>query len=869
MALLDEHLAALNAGQKPAAMHREGRALVNAGAGTGKTKTLVARYLALLLDEDNPTPASDILCITYTNAGAQEMSNRITAELLALGLPELARSMPQAWISTIHGFCSRLLRRYSLEAGIDPYFVPSDELATKMLQLEAFGELVATDSDEFQELRQVWENDATIAKHTLKLYERLRTAGLRQFDRYYRYGWQDGKPLMLSQDWGHRLVLDDLGWVEEGSVGLSLLTFVRDFSLIYQRLCFERSTIDFNDQLLIARDLLAREDVLTELQSQFKFTMIDEAQDTNALQLGIISAIAGENLFLVGDTKQSIYGFQGANVQVMANYAREIDSSEGAFELSENYRSAPGVLAFANALFGNDELLGHAAIELDARKTSPDGSPLEGGLKAWPPRGVKMLELAAAEGEKPKAALVGTQEAIWVADQIEQLMVEGRDKGLSYSDCSVLVQKRRHGNALLAEFEKRGIPAILLGGDSLLTTPIVKHALLLLKLMCRPRDPELLLKALMSPMAGISDQGLYDLGRIRREMKSDYLWDAALAASELSSLSHDDDQQRLDKLLAVVQKGRARLSCDLLSEVIGEGFCALDMDLHYLAQGALKGRQALVNLRSFLSLADDWQARGKDALSFADDLERQSALGLKVQEEAVSLEGEDCVTISTIHSSKGLEYKVVILPFAQSLEQRFNREQLMFKSFMQDMKREADHSLAPADAAGAAADTAEGGLGDAVDVAAAVMEQFAASDDAGDLSAYREEGVVGVFDDYPAGDCILVRRRNGNKPEYVSPAYEQVYQWLKEDEHREAMRLLYVACTRAEDLLIMSYSDAEGDSISDAVKRGMDAASRLMSNLEMQGDLSIERQSMVHREDELVGESVDVSTNELGEHAHE
>jgi len=779
----------LNENQLAAAKHRDGWAMVNAGAGTGKTMTLVARYLALLLDEEQPSKINEILALTYTETGASVMKQRASESLRDLGYANLANQMSQAWISTFHGFCTRILRRYALQAGIDPHFSIAESMQSKALQEEAldelFGNLIlpATNQEntentaqtfsmsEYMLLRETW-TDFTIRKHVMSLYQELRTLGLHRFSPDLNLESSSSvqtTPIQLSENWSARLLIDDESNATRNPTPSRLIVQCTvEFAQIYERLMQERSLLDFNEVLLLVRQLLRDDYILQELQSQFCFVMVDEAQDTNSLQMEIIEAIAGDNLYQVGDKKQSIYGFQGADVSVMQGYLEDPDVNVSEYELTANYRSDACVLDFANALFGNEELLGYPAQQLCSKK-EPEKS--QTGSRA-----VHLLEIKKESGPKREATRLSAEaEAIWIADHFEAEHGAGR----SWSDFRVLVERRSHAKAIIAEFEKRDIPALLVGGDCLLETPIVNTARLLLDVLSRPREPELLLRCLLSPLSRASDKAIYELAVLRKERELSFLWDAALLAAAEGLLSNEQDQHELARFMQMLEKGREDFGHSPLSEIITRAFDSQNTTAYYLSQGALTGRQAFGHLQQFLALADQWQASGNDSLSFEPELKRRKKLEDKIPPRAVSLPGQDYIEINSIHSSKGDEFKVVALPLAASEKIRADENALVLHHQTKD------------------------------------------------------------------STLVLARKDSNEKPIYKSEHYNQLHSEMRTRRALEAIRLLYVACTRAEDMLLISFdTGAAGDGLSNAMSRGMSAAATQMQQLQDDGALTIQQKSV-------------------------
>ena len=818
------HFEGLKQGQLHAAKHLEGRALVNAGAGTGKTKTLVARYLELLLSEQAPAKVSEVLAITYTNAGADEMQARARENLRALGHFKLARQMGQSWISTIHGFCGRILRRYALEAGIDPLLRVADEVESRSLRLEALelmfermmlelnepspkntgpkgadasrSDTQSTRLEDYYKIREVY-SDATFREYVVKVYDALR-----------RYGCNPAISQELwHRDWPMLLEIDEQACSEDlATVSNMVLGFVHDFARLYDELRAARGVVDFNESLIRVYELLKNDHIRAELQDQFKYVMVDEAQDTNSLQMKIIEAIAEDNLYQVGDVKQSIYRFQGAEPSLLYRFEADLQAqNEHIYEIDVNFRSQAGVLAFTNALFGNEELLGHSAQSLIAHKQEEDA------LKVG--ECVQLLHLDARneKGKFDKAAAMEA-EALWIADRFEEM----RKLRNSWSDFSILVQYRSHASALVEELRRRGIPVLLKKGASLFDSPMVRDARLFLEALTNPRDPEAFLKLLLGGLGRISDQGIYELSRLRKEAGLDYLWDTALLelqlheacddakpeegqtfAQQASSLSQQSDKEALQGIVRSLQRARDLIGTRPLSEIVSRAFSERELDLYYLildeSRGARKagrqessgagapakkggitlaGRQTHGAFRQFLELADVWQVSGRDPLLFVEDLKRQEDMGLFVEEDSVSSPDEECVVVNSIHGSKGLEYPVVALPLVSALKLKDDKEAFMLHQLGDDR-------------------------------------------------------------------LVLTRKNPSNAERYATPRYDELFDIHHEQSKLEAMRLLYVACTRAENQLLISYGDGGGDSLSDGMKRGMKVAQTQIQDLQHKGLVSL------------------------------
>src|SRR4051794_5787519 len=422
---------ALNPEQQ-AAVEATGLVFVSAGAGTGKKRVLVERFARAVCDEGGDVES--ILVITYTERAAGELRSRIRAALVERGRPDLARSLDGAWISTIHGFCHRLLRSHPFAAGVDPRFRVLDESQGRVLRSEAFAAALERfcegDDDERLRLLAVYGADH-LRRMLIGVFETLRAAGR---DLTLEIG--DGPSLesrlaelrdaarCLADDAGasadvrttagEALVLAETETTADRLLDLSglrlrgeraasyeetrraveqaaldelaardrdlLQELLNGFAAAYQEAKDRESALDFEDLQLRARDLLRDDEAIrSREQLRFRSIMVDEFQDTNRLQCELIDLLSGgpgvSELFFVGDEFQSIYGFRHADVQVF----RERRAAAGrVLPLTWNYRSRPEVLSVVNHLFGGD--FGDGFQPLAASGDFPDpvfGPPVE------------------------------------------------------------------------------------------------------------------------------------------------------------------------------------------------------------------------------------------------------------------------------------------------------------------------------------------------------------------------------------------------------------------------------------------------------------------------------------------------------------
>ena len=672
------------------AVAAHGEVFVSAGAGTGKTSVLVERFVRAVCDEG--LDVESVLVITYTRKAAGELRARIRAALTARGRPELARELDGAWISTIHGFCSRLLRAHPFAVGIDPGYHELDEEHGAVLRGEAFDRALAVfcSGADPERLRLLATGGSDrLRKMLTGVYAKLRSAG---------------RPLVLAvrepADLTERLatlreaaqcLLDDPGatqnQINAAQAALDLpslpeallelaplrargeraasfeearrsveqaafeLFATRDkellqellelFALEYAAGKERESALDFEDLQLLARDLLAGDERVREAeQLRFRAIMVDEFQDTNALQCELIDVIAagpGKNLFFVGDEFQSIYGFRHADVGVF-RARREL--AEQKLSLTENYRSRPEVLAAVNYVFGEE--FGDGYQPLAASGAFPDpvfGHPVE--------LLVTEKESYRGSGEHWRRA-----EARLLARRVRELVDTG---AASPGEIVVLFAAGTDSEQYEEELRAQGLPTYRATGRRYFGQQQVVDLLMYLRLLRNRYDDEALAAVLASPFVGVSNDALV---LIRRNAGRRPLF-TGIERSLPAALSAEDERfvrafkQRYERLVAA----SARASLERLCELV---VCEHDYDLAVLARW--DGRRRYANLRKLMRLARSYEeVRGRDIEGFVGFLRDQEALGAAQLEAVSEEEGADAVRLLTIHSAKGLEFKVVVV----------------------------------------------------------------------------------------------------------------------------------------------------------------------------------------------------------------
>jgi ATP-dependent helicase/nuclease subunit A len=681
--LNDEQLAAVEA---------EGEIFVSAGAGTGKTSVLVERYLRAVCERG--LDVESILVITYTRKAAGELRTRIRAGLQERGRPDLARALDSAWISTIHGFCNRLLKAHPFTVGLDPRFRELDEPGAAVLRGEAFERALASfcaDEDP-ERLGLLATYGAEALRRMLTgVYETLRSAGRELvLDLGRRQSLADAVDELRvaarcladdvhATDTHRRTAAEALLMVASGVLpervadlsglrcrGERAATYesarrgveraaleelaARDRDLLqellerfadaYAEAKKRESAVDFEDLQLLARDLLRIASSVREAERErFRLIMVDEFQDTNSLQCDLVDLLSGPETerFFVGDEFQSIYGFRHADVGVFRERRAQ---AENLLSLQSNYRSRPEVLAAVNYLFGEE--------------FGDEYQPLAASREFSDPVFSHPVELLVAD----KASLADSgehwrrAEARQIAARVRELVDDG---AAAPGEIVLLFAAGTDAEWYEEELRRVGLPTYRATGRGYFAQQQVADLLAYLRLLRNRYDDHALATVLASPFVGVSNDALVLLRRHagRRPLFS------GLERVSPPGLGGDDERllrafrQRYERLVTLSQRVGLERICE---EILVEH----DYDLAVLARW--DGRRRYANLRKLARLARSYESlRGSDVEGFVRFVREQDMLGAKELEAVAEEEGGDAVRLLTIHAAKGLEFKVVVV----------------------------------------------------------------------------------------------------------------------------------------------------------------------------------------------------------------
>jgi ATP-dependent exoDNAse (exonuclease V) beta subunit len=676
-----------------AAVEASGNVFVSAGAGTGKTSVLVERYVRAVCDHG--LDVDSILVITYTRKAAGELRGRIRAALADRGRPDLARELDGAWISTIHGFCNRLLKAHPFAVGLDPRFRELEDAAAAVLRGEAFERALDAFCSEGdpERLRLLATYRADGLRRMLTgVYETLRSAGgdlvlelgprpsvqdaiaqLREeatclageaaATDNQRRSAEEALRLLEATRLPERLV-DLSGLASRGVRAASfelarkgleraaleelaagdrdlLQELLERFAAEYAAAKRRESAVDFEDLQLAARDLLRDHgSVRDAVRLRFRLVMVDEFQDTNRLQCELIELAAhpeATEVLTVGDEFQSIYGFRHADVDV---FRERREQAENLLALRSNYRSRPQVLAAVNYLFAGAFGDEYQPLAASAEFADPVfGHPVE-------------LLVTDKAGYRDEREHWRRGEARRIAARVRELVDSGEAVP---GEIVVLFAAGTDAERYEEELRREGLPTYRATGRGYFGQQQVADLLAYLRLLHNRYDDVALATVLASPFVGVSNDALVLVrrGATRRPLFT------ALERGLPEGLSSADERllraflQRYERLVRVSARAGLERLCE---QVLAEH----DYDLAVLARW--DGSRRFANLRKLGRLARQYEAiRGGDLAGFVRFVREQDALGAKELEAVAEEEGADAVRLLTIHGAKGLEFRVVIV----------------------------------------------------------------------------------------------------------------------------------------------------------------------------------------------------------------
>ena len=566
-------------------------ALILAGAGSGKTRVLTTR-IAWLIQTGQVSPIG-VLAVTFTNKAAKEMMVRLSAML-----PINTRGM---WIGTFHGLCNRLLRAHHKEAGLPSTF----QILDTQDQLSAIKRL----------LKGLKVDD-----------EKYPPKQLQYFIAHAKERGQRAKDLSVGDDFQAKMA---------------------QLYAAYDEQCQREGVVDFAELLLRSYELLKHsEPIRTHYQERFRHILIDEFQDTNALQYAWLKLLSGHDasrvnvsgmgsssVFAVGDDDQSIYAFRGADVENMRLYEKQFHPL--LVKLEQNYRSHGHILDTANHLIANNsERLGK-----NLRTDAGHGEP------------VRIYEAPSDHAE-----------AAWLVDEIKALI----NSGIQRTEVALLYRSNAQSRIIEHALFSAGIPYRVYGGLRFFERAEIKHALAYLRLLENPNDDTSFSRVVNFPTRGIGARSIEALQDAARAQQCS-LYSAASSLDGKAGAT-------LSGFIRLVDHMREATRHNTLPETVEFVIQHSGLIQHYLSER--EGQDRVENLQELINAATAFIAEegyGQDAAAamlpgeiapgvvevspLADFLSHASLEAGDNQAQA----GQDAVQLMTVHSAKGLEFTSVFI----------------------------------------------------------------------------------------------------------------------------------------------------------------------------------------------------------------
>ncbi|MEJ6399618.1 DNA helicase PcrA [Nicoliella lavandulae] len=575
----NELLTGMNDKQSEAVLCTEGPLLIMAGAGSGKTRVLTHRIAYLI--QDKQVLPWHILAITFTNKAAREMKERVTKLLGPSG--------NEVWVSTFHALCVRILRRYIDKLGYDKAFT------------------IAGTSEQ-----------QTLIKNILKTLN-------------YDPKTYSPRSILSAISNAKNDLLTPADYIAKNANEANpFIKVVGEVYQAYQKELHQNQSVDFDDLIMMTIQLFEQNpDVLQYYQNKFQYIHVDEYQDTNEAQYQLVTMLGKkyENVCVVGDADQSIYGWRGANMNNILDFQDDYPNAHVTL-LEQNYRSTKNILKAANSVIQNNE----------ERKDK----------NLWTENAVgEKITYYRAQSEADESRFVVTN----IKDEMNK-------SGYSYGDFAVLYRTNAQSRVIEETLLKSNIPYTIVGGHKFYDRKEIQDILAYLTLLANPNDSMSLRRIINEPKRGIGNASVEKLA----QFADDNGWSIFEACQniELNGDISGRARKAIDSFGAVMTNLRSKIGQLSVTELTEQ---ILDQTGYLAALKATKTLEVqarIENIEEFLSVTKQYdnahtsEADNDALVDFLSDLSLVSA-----QDDIAENTPE--VTLMTLHAAKGLEFPVVFM----------------------------------------------------------------------------------------------------------------------------------------------------------------------------------------------------------------
>lgn len=585
---------------------------VIAGAGTGKTETLAARFVALV---EQGVPPDRILLLTFTEEAAAEMRARVMRRLAEARPDAPPFLLADLWCHTFHGFAMRLLRQYGWDVGLSPAPRLLDEEQRAML----LDNVIATWEETygngpyrpFDHMEYTWE-DGEVWRRVRGVLDRVRGSG--------------GSPAELQ---AHERLREQQD-AKYATHRAQLVPLIEHMYATYEAHLAESGLLDHDEQIARVCRLLVQ---MPEQADRFDVIMIDEFQDTNRAQLALLEHLCSDwsRVTVVGDPRQAIYGWRAARPDSLRQFPYRPHDASTDQALQQNYRSRDAICRVANLALLRSEFEVEAPLEPGRDDATGDGAAAVVGLHLLPTVG---------------------DEAAFVAAEMRRLL----DAGARASDLALLLRARTHLPAFLDALEQAGVPYRVNGGSGFFRQPAVRLLASLLGLLLDPEDRNAAVHVLESPLVGLDLRLLVAMPGV--EDRPWWRWLDEPQAVPPGLPGWNEVVRRLEAFGAFFRTARARALLDRPGDLLLWLVNASGLRACWQDNGQ---QQALRDADKLVALAHAWQQQEPE-LGLAGYVARLRKQIDEQPRESVPVEyATDVVDVATVHAAKGREWPVVFV----------------------------------------------------------------------------------------------------------------------------------------------------------------------------------------------------------------
>lgn len=741
-----------NEAQRSAIETRGKNILVSAAAGSGKTAVLTERIKRLVVDEG--VGIDEMLIVTFTNAAASEMKERIYKGICEemekpgvdiLYLQEQLDRIGSANISTFHSFCLEIIRDFFYLTELNPDFKVCDTAQSEIFAQEAMEQL-------FSEFFEDEDNEAFLdflSRYSSAKNERAIEKMIRGVYRFIKslpnpVVWLDESIEALKDS-------EDLWEKSSYEMAVVLRNLVVRYDEIFVEKKISSNQVDFGDIEHLALKILESPEACNEYRDRFKHIFIDEYQDTNGVQEELIGRIKREdNLFMVGDVKQSIYQFRQADPQIFIDkyqkYREGDDPNSIKIDLNRNFRSKPVVIDSTNCVMKEIMSEGSSGIAYDEDAMLYAGIDYENtdakDYMKCPVQLDVIVEEDVAQnilGKAPELEEIQKAEieAMFVSNRIKEVLgTEFYDsktnevKNVNFDDIVVLMRSFKSTAQIYQDvFKREGIPAYVEGNDDYFETVEISIFINLIKVIVNMRQDIPLISVLHSVIFGFSVDELSEIRIPQRE--------GLFAEAFIRYCDEGDDEilrEKCRNAYYTIRKWKDESGYISLRDFLWK--IAEESGFYDFIRALPLGAHRVRNLKKMIESGEKYQKNTSKGLAgFQRYMEQLEINKAEMGSEKPSGEDENFVRLMSVHKSKGLEFPVVIVS----------------------------------------------GLG----------KKFNFREDTSDISMERSKGLA------------LRYRAKGNEFNLKTARQEDIKAFIKSKAIAEEMRILYVAMTRARDRLFM------------------------------------------------------------------